>query len=392
MRNFARNSKFDINVDFEKSLGSYIHDKNSDKKYLDFFGMYASLPLGYNHPIFLTDSFKQEILRVSSFKVTNCEFVSDETLEFDKMFSIFAGQGKYDFFHYCCTGSLAVEAAIKVCMLHKKHQNPKIISFHNSFHGINGFGSFVTSRFFPAHRKLNFMPEPYSEKIDMNLKQVEDLLKRKDITCILVEPIQCSSGDIHHDRDFFLKLEKLALYYDVPVIYDEVQIGFGTTGKLWYFNQIQTSPDIVVFGKKTQLSGIMAKYKFKDIFHKNNCTKLEVTWDGDVTDMIRCKYIMRAYEKYNILENVSKQSKILVTALDKIEYLKNVRNCGLIVGFDLTSQEERDMIVKNAYKNGLICNSTGLKSVRLRPSLNISDDDTQAAIKIITKSCEEQQC
>ena len=162
--------------------------------------------------------------------------------------------------------------------------------------------------------------------------------------------------------------------------------------KLWYFNQIQTSPDIVVFGKKTQLSGIMAKYKFKDIFHKNNCTKLEVTWDGDVTDMIRCKYIMRAYEKYNILENVSKQSKILVTALDKIEYLKNVRNCGLIVGFDLTSQEKRDMIVKNAYKNGLICNSTGLKSVRLRPSLNISDDDTQAAIKIITKSCEEQQC
>ena len=389
MRNFARNSKFNINIDFEKSLGSYIYDKNTSKKYLDFFGMYASLPLGYRHPIFLTESFRQEMLRVSSFKVTNCEFVSDETLEFDNVFSKYAGQGEYKFFHYCCTGSLAVEAAIKVCMFHKKHQNPKIISFHNSFHGINGFGSFVTSRFSPVHQKLDFMPESYSEKVSMNLEQVEKLLKNNDITCILVEPIQCSSGDIHHDRNFFLKLQEMGSFYDVPVIYDEVQIGFGTTGKLWYFNQIQTSPDIVVFGKKTQLSGIMAKDKFKSIFHKNNCTKLEVTWDADVTDMIRCKYIIEAYKKYNILENVNKQSKILMDGLSDVTKLVNIRNCGLIVGFDLTSATERDILVKNAYKNGLICNSTGLKSVRLRPNLSINNDDIQAAIEIIKKSCKE---
>ena len=98
---------------------------------------------------------------------------------------------------------------------------------------------------------------------------------------------------------------------------------------------------------------------------------------------------MRAYEKYSILENVNKQSRILVGALNNIDSLKNVRNCGLIVGFDLTSPEKRDILVKNAYKNGLVCNSTGLKSVRLRPSLSVDDDDIQAAIKIIKKSCKE---
>ena len=65
----ARTTKFGINVDFEKSHGSYLYDRKTDRELLDFFGMYASLPLGYNHPIFKTKSFIDEYLRVSSFKI-----------------------------------------------------------------------------------------------------------------------------------------------------------------------------------------------------------------------------------------------------------------------------------------------------------------------------------
>ena len=134
MRNFARNSKFNIRIDFEKSHDSFLYDKNTDKEYLDFFGMYASLPLGYNHSIFRTDKYKDEMLKASTWKVNNCEFVSDETIEFDKLFSEYAGRGAFKHFHYSCTGALAIEAAIKTCMEYKKHKEPKIISFHNSFH------------------------------------------------------------------------------------------------------------------------------------------------------------------------------------------------------------------------------------------------------------------
>ena len=82
----ARTSKYNISVDFEKSHDSYLYDRNTGNEILDYFGMYASLPLGYNHPIFKTKDFIDEYMRVSSFKINNCEFVSDETLEFDRMF------------------------------------------------------------------------------------------------------------------------------------------------------------------------------------------------------------------------------------------------------------------------------------------------------------------
>ena len=64
MRNVARNSKFDIRIDFDKSHDSYLFDKNTNKKYLDFFGMYASLPLGYSHEVFQSQEYKEEILRL----------------------------------------------------------------------------------------------------------------------------------------------------------------------------------------------------------------------------------------------------------------------------------------------------------------------------------------
>ena len=69
--NIARSSKFNIKIDYDKSQGSFVHDVNTNKKYLDFFGMYASLPLGYNHEIFKTDEFIEEYLKTSSFKVRN---------------------------------------------------------------------------------------------------------------------------------------------------------------------------------------------------------------------------------------------------------------------------------------------------------------------------------
>ena len=109
------------------------------------------------------------------------------------------------------------------------------------------------------------------------------------------------------------------------MIFDEIQIGFGATGNLWYFQHLEILPDVVIFGKKTQLSGIMTTEKMSDIFKKKNSIRLEVTWDGDVSDMIRCKYIMKAYMKYDILSNVRRSSKYLVDEMKKINQLKNIR-------------------------------------------------------------------
>ncbi len=381
----ATNSKFNIKIDFDKSHDSFLYDKNTEREYLDFFGMYASLPLGYNHKIFQTEEFKNEILSTSAFKINNCEFVSDETLEFDRLFSEYAGNGNYKHFHYCCTGALAVEAAIKACLQYKNFHSPKIISFNNSFHGVNSYGGFVTSRFWPANLKLDGFPEILSCKLAASLKRVEEELIKSPTTCILVEPIQCSAGDIHLRKEFLVGLRALADSYDVPLVFDEIQIGFGATGKLWYYEHLNIEPDILIFGKKTQLSGIMAKDKHSQIFRKNNITRLDVTWNSDVVDMVRCKHIIKAYKKYNILENVENISQVLISSLEKNKKIKNLRNAGLIIGFDLENTQSRNKFVKDLYDVGLLCNSTGRRSIRLRPNLNLTLEEAELAIEKINK-------
>ena len=385
----AKNSKFNIRVDFKKSHDSYLFDKNTDREYLDFFGMYASLPLGYNHSIFKTEEFRSELIGASSFKINNCEFVSDETLEFDRLFKEYAGRGIYKHFHYSCTGALAVEAAIKACAEYKNHSDIKVLSFNNSFHGVNGYGGFTTSKFYPANKKLDNLPQPFSVKVDLTIEQVLEALTKNNITCVLIEPIQCSSGDIHHQESVFREIYEMAQAHDVPVIHDEIQIGFGGTGKLWHFEHLDMIPDLVVFGKKTQLSGIMVKDEYGKIFSKGKSTKLEVTWDADALDMIRCKYIIKAYKKYDILGNVNSRASELVSELSKVKNIHNLRNKGLIVGFDLPSVSTRDEAVYRMKENGLICNVAGSTTVRLRPNLAITQQEIKSGIEIIKQSVRE---
>jgi len=389
MKNIARNSKFNIDVNFKKSSGSYLFDNRTQRKYLDFFGMYASLPLGYNHKVFKTEEFKTEILTASTFKLNNCEFISKETIDFDKEFVKFVNDNYYKNFHYACTGALAVEAAIKTCIHKSGYKNPNIVSFKNSFHGINSLSGFVTDRFWPANNKLSGLPQDFSTKLNCELNEVEHYLKRNFVTCVLVEPIQCSAGDIHHETAFFVGLRYLCDKYNIPLVFDEIQVGFGGTGKLWYYQHTGINPDIVIFGKKTQLSGIMVNNKYSGIFNRDSITRLEATWDGNVLDMIRCKYIIKAYNRYNIVKNAKERGDTLLNNLKKIKGIENPRGKGLIVGFDLNSSEKRDIFFDRLYSNGFLSNKTGKKSIRLRPALSINDYTILKGVDIIRKTLEE---
>ena len=163
--NVSRSNRFNLVIDFNKSKNLSLYDKNTNRFFLDFVGMFASLPLGYNHPAFHTEEFKEEILRVSHTKITNCFMGSDESREFDKVFSKFAPKG-YDNIYYCCTGSLAVESAIKAALETNSLADPKVITFGKSFHGLNGWASFATSRDYPVGKRLGYSPDNFIIECD----------------------------------------------------------------------------------------------------------------------------------------------------------------------------------------------------------------------------------
>ena len=400
-----RKSRYNIKIDFRNSNGSFIFDKNSKKKYLDFFGQYATLALGYNHEIFKSQEYIETINNISHQKVVNNEIASDEALDFNKSFKEYTSFNKFDYYHYACTGALAIEAAIKTAIDYKKNKAFKVISFKGSFHGINGYGGIVTDRFSPVNERLDGFPGNYWHHFENptvknssrsssreNTSFVNDtlskirktILRDKDVCCILVEPIQCTNGDLFFTDDFFDGLRKIADDTDTPLIFDEIQTGFCSTGKVWYFQNLNIIPDIVVFGKKTQLSGIMVNKKFSNIFKKP--IRLEVTWDADLIDMVRCKFVIKALIKNNILKNVKERSDQLKEGLLKIRGIKNLRNAGLLLAFDLENKNLRDKLVTSLFEKNMIVNPTKDNTIRLRPPLSVSTLEIDEAINIIKSS------
>ena len=139
-------------------------------------------------------------------------------------------------------------------------------------------------------------------------------------------------------------------------------------------------PDILVFGKKTPLSGIMVNKKFSNIF--KSPIRLEVTWDADLIDMVRARYVIEAYKKFNILQNVYDRSIQLLDGLKSINEFKNIRNSGLLFGFDFNNKKIRDNFVDELFKNKMIVNPTKDLSIRLRPPLSVNSIEIDNAIKI----------
>ena len=349
-------SLYNIKIDFEKSSGSYIFDKNTDRKYLDFMGMYSSLPLGYNHVIFDSSEWREDILRVSKLKIVNCEILSDEYEEFHSSFTKFTDA---DNVHFTCTGALANEAAIKTAMWYKgPRHDGYILSIKNSFHGINSVGNIITTRFSGIDTRLGALPGdsiwPKADTVNDAIHHIQNNERLPgSLQGIIIEPIQSTYGDNHLSCESITALRHACTEYDIPLIFDEVQTGFGSTGKVWYSQHLGVKPDITSFGKKSQVSGIVVSDSHSKVFEEHK--RLSVTFDGDLVDMIRCKHIIKAIEKYDLLANAEELGTYFKSKLNKLQYIENVRSVGLLIAFDFTSKERRDSFCKNLYKNGMIC-------------------------------------
>ena len=362
---------FDINIDFKKSKGSYVFDKRTNKPFLDLFSMFSSLPLGYNHPIF-DASFDQKIKHISHLRMSNNLFHSEELEDFEKKFLNISFHKNL---HFCSTGALAVEAALKCGYEYKKDPKAIVLGVKNSFHGINSWGFVTDSEISSVRNRVINYPKNNWElhSLDALIEELENITK--NISSVIVEPIQCTAGDVYLDVTKLKKIQDLCNKNDICFIVDEIQTGFGVTGEMWYSKMIGLNPDIVIFGKKSQICGIMVNDKYSEAIH-SQYRKLEVTFDGELIDAIRSEYILNAIEKNSLLENVKDKSKILRNELSGL--FENYRSVGHLIAFDFQNKQERDDFALNAYLNRLLVNPTGEKSIRIRPNLAFSDNELDA--------------
>lgn len=410
---------FDMTLDLQRSKGSYIYDSKHDKNYLDFFTFVASNPLGMNHPKLHNDEFIRKIGEIAISKPSLSDIYAKEQADFVETFFKIAVPDYFKYSFFIEGGALAVENALKAAFDWKVRKNfakgyteekgHKVIHFKESFHGRSGYTLSLTNTdptktdYFPKFKwprilnpKITFPLNDenvsaaiYAENMAIDEIKLAIRENKDDIAALILEPIQGEGGDNHFRKEFFIKLREICDENEIMFILDEVQTGIALTGK-WWAHQHYVQPDMITFGKKTQVCGILSTDRIDEVddnvFQKPS--RINSTWGGNIVDMVRFTKILEVIQEDNLVENAAKvgthlQSKIQELAQKYPATVSNPRGLGLMCAFDAKDTETRNKITSGAFNNGLMILGCGTKSVRFRPTLNVSEEEINAGIQIL---------
>ncbi|MBK5113608.1 MAG: L-lysine 6-transaminase [Candidatus Heimdallarchaeota archaeon] len=414
---------YEIIFDLEKSTPFYIHDKLTGDQYLDYYTFFASAPLGCNHPKVRTKEFMDKLGKVAVNKPSSSDSYTEEMAEFTDTFSRICMKKDFQYLFLISGGALAVENALKTAFdwkVRKNYEvNPKdhigqqVIHFQKAFHGRSGYTLSLTNTFDP--RKIANFPKfkwprihvpvitfPLEDHLEEVIKQEERALREideaiqknpRDIASLIIEPIQGEGGDNHFRPEFFRALRKVCDQNDIMLIFDEVQTGIGLTGKMWAYEHF-VKPDIVAFGKKTQVCGIMVDKKVDEVdgnvFHESS--RINSTWGGNLVDMVRSTKYLQIIEEDKLVENSKKVGEYLLKSLadtcdDSKEVMTNARGRGLMCAFDLPTTEFRNKLRKELFKNKVLILACGEKSIRFRPPLCVDKEHIDKGLEIFAQTC-----
>jgi|SRR5579862_1621817 len=418
---------FDLVVDLQQSRGAQIYDSKSKRTFLDFFSFVASMPIGMNHPRMLEPEFLDKLAYVAVNKPTNSDALTVEFAEFLATFSRIAMPEYFPHVFFIEGGSLAVENALKAAFDWKVRKNfekgyhtergSQVIHFRQSFHGRSGYTLSLTNTdpaktdYFPKfpwpriHNPAIMFPlnasnlRTVEQSEQAALSQIDQAITKNpdDIAAIILEPIQGEGGDNHFRKEFLQALRQVADENEIMLIFDEVQTGVGLTGTMWAHEQF-VRPDMMTFGKKTQVCGFMASTRIDEVANNvfNTPSRLNSTWGGNLVDMVRSQRYLEIIAEERLVDHAAAMGKVLVNELQGLQgefpqLVSNARGRGLFCAFDLPTTEQRNALRKSAYANGLIILGSGERSMRFRPPLNISKEEIESGVDILRKSLHGMQ-
>lgn len=413
---------FHIVVDLEKSKGSYMTDARTGKRYLDMYTYFSTLPIGHNHPKLQDKDFLRELKNAALENPANSDVYTEEYARFVKTFNKYAKPSHMKHLFFIAGGALAVENALKTAFDWKVRKNfskgakrelgKKVIHLKDAFHGRSGYTLSLTNT---ADTKIKYFPKfnwprilnpklrfPVTDQVLMEVKraerksleQIRSEIKKhsRDIACVMFEPIQGEGGDNHFRKEYMQAVEEICRKNDILFCLDEVQTGFGSTGKMWGFEHHGTKPDIIAFGKKSQVCGIMAGRRIDDVednvFHTSS--RINSTWGGNLVDMVRGRRYLEIIIEDNLVRNAARMGDYFVKRLwelaEKHDNIYNVRGKGCFIAFEMPNEKQRDSLRMNCWKNGLAVLASWPRSIRFRPPLTVNEKEIDEAVEKLEMS------
>jgi len=412
---------YDIVMDLRKSKGSWVFDSRRGRNILDFFTNFASVPIGYNHPKMDTPEFRERIADAAVNKPANSDIYTTQMAEFVETFARLAvppSLNKHLFFIE--GGALAIENAVKTAFDwkirknfakgHTSEKGTQIMHLRECFHGRSGYTLSLTNtdprktQYFPKfdwpridNPKIHFPATAESladteRREQAALEQAKQFLheRKDDVAAFIMEPIQGEGGDNHFRPEFFRAVRQLCDENEMLLIFDEVQSGVGITGKMWAFQHYGIEPDLFCFGKKTQVCGFASNDRIFDLAENvfTVSSRINSTWGGNLVDMVRSQRYLEIIDEEGLVENADKvgsyfSGELLRFSAEFPNLVSNVRGRGLMIAFDLPSGDVRDSVLKSCMAHDVMMLSSGARSARVRPPLNLSMEEAAEGLRRI---------
>jgi L-lysine 6-transaminase len=416
---------YDFVLDLDASQGSALVDARDGTRYLDLFTFFASNALGMNHPALTDPKVQARLARAATNKPSNSDVYTPELADFVTTFERVLGDPALPYLFVIEGGALAVENALKAAFDWKSRHNEaagrspdrgtKVLHLKGAFHGRTGYTMSLTNtdprkvaRFpkfdwprmdAPAQRfPLHVHAEETRDAEDRALAQARHFFASSpnDIACTIVEPIQAEGGDHHLSARFLQELQQLTHEHDALFICDEVQTGVGLTGSAWAYQQLGLTPDLVAFGKKTHVCGVMGGGRLDEVDGHvfRTSSRINSTFGGNLADMVRATVMLEVIERDGLIERSAELGAKLLQELqdlaDRHEVLDNPRGRGLMCAVDLPDGQLRDQVLARMFADEkMFVLGCGTHSVRFRPALTVTEDDLDAAVaaldRVLTK-------
>jgi acetylornithine aminotransferase len=361
------------NINIVKAHGSYVWDDNG-VEYLDMYGGHAVISIGHTHPHWvkrIEDQLEKIAFYSNSVKIPLQKELAD------KLGNV-SGKNDYQLF-LCNSGAEANENALKLASFHNERK--KIIAFSKSFHGRTSLAVSATdnpSIVAPVNKTENVIFLPFND---------ENVLKEyfenhgKEICAVIVEGIQGVGGIKVASKSFLQLIRKLCTESGAIFIADEVQCGYGRTGKFYSQDDANIKADIYSMAKGMGNGFPIGAISISpEIAPKYSM--LGTTFGGNHLACAAAVAVLEVMENENLMNNAEEVGDYLMEEIAKISSLQNVRGKGLMIGFDVP-EELKDLKKNLLYKHKIFTGEAKPNVIRLLPSLALTKNDANKFLKAL---------
>ncbi|MEH1802511.1 MAG: aspartate aminotransferase family protein [Nostoc sp.] len=377
----------------ERGAGCRVWDTQG-REYLDFVAGIATCTLGHAHPA-MVEAVTRQIQKLHH--VSNLYYIPEQ----GELAKWIVDHSCADRVFFCNSGAEANEAAIKLARKYAHTvldiEKPIILTAHASFHGRTL--ATITATAQPKYQKYFDPLVPGFHYVNYNdINAVEVAISELDegdyrVAAILIEPLQGEGGVRPGDVAYFKKLRQICDETGVLLIFDEVQVGMGRSGKLWGYEHLGVEPDIFTsakgLGGGIPIGAMMSK-KFCDVFQPGEHAS---TFGGNPFVCGVALSVCQTLERENILQNVQDRGEQLRSGLRAItakypQHISEVRGWGLINGLELRADIGLTAadVVNAAIKEGVLLVPAGPKVVRFVPPLIVTEAEVNTALQAVDQA------